>query len=183
MADIYLRNRECDKGGTPTVCCVCGKRKAAPLQMKFRVRLYSFGNTTVYRIRDGWLPFCAEDKAKHQRRGWIMLGMFGVTFLVFVFVIFGAMFLSMATGGAIFQRTGPLLPCTGFGLCFVMLLATIITAIVIHIGSVRATEINEGGVRVINVHDKFVVAVEEARDDDDDDDRPRRKRKRGYFED
>lgn len=162
MAAFFLKARELDQKLLPKVCLICGEKgphRKVELKVEVNVvfnRIFR-KNYHQYRLRKCWLPLCS-DHAEYfdDKFPWWTLLVIG---LVVLFMLF------MALGGVVLKIDNPLFFFGGF--CFIVsvILGTAAASWVIGLGSTRPTLIDNDGIDMVNLHDEFMDAVEDARDD------------------
>jgi hypothetical protein len=155
MASIFLKRRELGGGERlPRVCIVCGRR-GRPTDVLLRHRLslpLPSYNITITTFQEAVLPLCGQHEDYFTRLN------------KFYYLAFGFLALLMLAAAASFFLFGlgvfalfflPFVFCT-----FVF----IVTDIIVTLSRTRATSIDDRGVWMAKVSERFVNALEDLRD-------------------
>jgi hypothetical protein len=183
MAEIRLGRAEVEKGRLPKVCMVCGSR--ASVKRKKSFSWYPswaglVGGFILAMIMSKRMTINAPLCRQH-RNHWLVrtllisLGFVGV-FVLTGFLLFVAAVKSGANGGS----DKPLLAVLAFG--GILLVAWLIMTIVLQHTAIRAKEITDNSMTLINVNKSFLSALkdlrEERREQKEEMARPARRRPR-----
>src|SRR5262249_22984986 len=165
MAGVTLTRSECDQGRTPTMCLVCGQASAQHQnvtlvnQNQFAMASHLTGVGGMQPGCTALLPLCPQhaDVFSSRGRALVPLLCLGGFFLTFVVAGVGVLIFSLSGKTAL-----------GMLVCFLpgfLVAAGLVVGAVLHywIGrftKVTVTQVNERGVTLTNISDRFVDALE-----------------------
>jgi hypothetical protein len=170
MASIFLKRRELAGGERlPKVCVVCGRRgRPTDVTLRHRSNLpFSPGAVTITQFQEAVLPLCSAHRDYFERLNVFILAGFGILALLLIsaavcFFLFGL--------GA-------------FAVFFLLFVFCVLVfgfvSFFVSMGRTRASAIEDRGVWLANVSEKFVEALEDLRDDRAE---RRRERDREYLD-
>ena len=189
MATVFLNRRELRGGGSlPKVCLICGSRgRSTQVRLSCRDGLFPFSHgVAITTYQEAVLPLCRRHEDYFTR------------FNKFILLGFGVLAVLLLAAAACFFLFG-LAAFAVFFLPFVLgVLILGVTSTIVTLSRTRASAIEDHGVRMTGVSERFVDALEDLRDGivrndgeedersrraegdlDDEEDRPRRRARRG----
>lgn len=164
MASIFLTAGELKgKRPLPTCCVVCGAKKAKLRQTQFAIvaeKRWSVvtGQVDVTRHLITGIPLCDEHQNFFNDKYKLMLILVAIIFIPAVFLVLGAIIAATLIGPNGFFLVVPAV--------FLVIVAIFVLIILLKLKEkkgVHASEMNYRGMRLENVDDKFVDAVEDLR--------------------